>query len=67
MSKGINTIIEETKIEFINLINSKLEKGLPISVIGLIVDDVSAKIKTEIGVAINKEKIEETKNASEEN
>ena len=63
MSKGINTIVEETKTELINLVNSKLEIGLPVSVVGVILDNVSNQIKLH---TINAIKMEEDRAEKEE-
>ena len=63
MSKGINTIAEETKTELINLVNSKLEIGLPVSVVGVILDNVSNQIKLH---TINAIKMEEDRAEKEE-
>ena len=63
MSKGINTIVEETKTELINLVNSKLEIGLPVSVVGVILDNVSNQIKLH---TINAIKMEEDRVEKEE-
>ena len=63
MSNGINTIVEETKTELINLVNSKLEIGLPVSVVGVILDNVSNQIKLH---TINAIKMEEDRVEKEE-
>ena len=65
MSKGINTVIEETKTELTELINSKLKMGVPISVMGLIVDNVSNQIKPHVINAIKMES--ENSNSEPEN
>lgn len=65
MSKGINTIIEETKTELTDLINSKLKMGVPISVMGLIIDNVSNQIKPHVINAIKMES--ENSNSEQEN
>lgn len=54
MNKGINTIVEETKNEFVTLINSKLDV-LPISVIGLIVEGIAVELRNGIDNAIKQE------------
>jgi hypothetical protein len=55
MNKGINTAIEETKAELIELINSKLSMGVPVSVMGIIIDNVSNQIKLHTMNAIKME------------
>lgn len=55
MEKGFNTFVEETKVELINLINSKLQMGLPISVVSLIIDNVSVQIKKEMNNILEQE------------
>lgn len=56
MEKGFNTIVEETKVELLNFVNSKLQKGLPISVISLIIDNMSTQIKKEINNVLEQER-----------
>lgn len=55
MEKGFNTFVEETKVELINFINSKLQMGLPISVVSLIIDNVSIQIKKEMNNILEQE------------
>ena len=55
MEKGFNTFVEETKVELINFINSKLQMGLPISVVSLIIDNVSVQIKKEMNNILEQE------------
>lgn len=52
MNKDINLIIEETKAELLNFVNNKLQV-LPISVMDLIIDNISIQLKREIIKAIN--------------
>lgn len=52
MNKDINLVIEETKAELLNFVNNKLQV-LPISVIDLIIDNISIQLKREIIKAIN--------------
>ena len=52
MNKDINLVIEETKAELLNFVNNKLQV-LPISVIDLIIDNISMQLKREIIKAIN--------------
>lgn len=63
MSKGINTAVEEAKVELIELINSKLSMGIPVSVMGVIVDNISNQIKLH---TINAIKMESENNYKEE-
>lgn len=55
MNKGINTAIEETKAELINLINSKLAMGVPVSVMGVLIDNISYQIKPHVINAVKME------------
>lgn len=55
MNKGINTAIEETKVELLNFVNAKLQMGLPISAMGLIIDNMSNQLKNKIVEIINVE------------
>lgn len=52
MNKDINLIIEETKAELLNFVNNKLQV-LPISVMDLIIDNISIQLKREIIKTIN--------------
>ena len=52
MNKDINLVIEETKAELLNFVNNKLQV-LPISVMDLIIDNISIQLKREIIKAIN--------------
>ena len=52
MNKDINLIIEETKAELLNFVNNKLQV-LPISVMDLIMDNISIQLKREIIKTIN--------------
>lgn len=54
MNKDINLVIEETKAELLNFVNNKLQV-LPISVMDLIIDNISIQLKREIIKTINKE------------
>lgn len=69
MNMGINTLIEQTKKELADLINQKLQQGMPISVIGLILDTLMYEVKNNIEIAIAQEQErvkEQTKAASEQ-
>ena len=44
MNTGINTLIEQTKKELADLINQKLQQGMPISVVGLILDTLMYEV-----------------------
>ena len=52
MNKDINLVIEETKAELLNFVNDKLQV-LPISVMDLIIDNISIQLKREIIKTIN--------------
>ena len=52
MNKDINLVIEETKAELLNFVNNKLQV-LPISVMDLIIDNISIQLKREIITTIN--------------
>ena len=55
MNKDINLVIEETKAELLNFVNNKLQV-LPISVMDLIIDNISIQLKREIIKTINNNK-----------
>lgn len=56
----INTLIIETKNEMLDLLNSKLKQGLPITVIGLIVDSIQTEIKMQTSKVLEDEAREQT-------
>lgn len=66
MNKDINLIIEETKAELLNFVNNKLQV-LPISVMDLIIDNISIQLKREIIKTINKEPQQNDKNVEKLN
>ena len=67
MNKDINLVIEETKAELLNFVNNKLQV-LPISVIDLIIDNISIQLKREIIKTINnKEPQQKDKNVEKLN
>ena len=67
MNKDINLVIEETKAELLNFVNNKLQV-LPISVIDLIIDNISIQLKREIIKTINnKESQQNDKNVEKLN
>ena len=67
MNKDINLVIEETKAELLNFVNNKLQV-LPISVIDLIIDNISIQLKREIIKTINnKERQQNDKNVEKLN
>ena len=66
MNKDINLVIEETKAELLNFVNNKLQV-LPISVIDLIIDNISIQLKREIIKTINKEPQQNDKNVEKLN
>lgn len=51
-NKNINLVIEETKAELLNFVNNKLQV-LPLSVMDLIIDNISIQLKREIVKTIN--------------
>lgn len=51
-NKNINLVIEETKAELLNFVNNKLQV-LPLSVMDLIIDNISIQLKREIIKNIN--------------
>lgn len=51
-NKNINLVIEETKAELLNFVNNKLQV-LPLSVMDLIMDNISIQLKREIIKNIN--------------
>ena len=66
MNKDINLVIEETKAELLNFVNNKLQV-LPISVMDLIIDNISIQLKREIIKTINKEPRQNDKNVEKLN
>ena len=67
MNKDINLVIEETKAELLNFVNNKLQV-LPISVMDLIIDNISIQLKREIIKTINnKESQQNDKNVEKLN
>lgn len=67
MNKDINLVIEETKAELLNFVNNKLQV-LPISVMDLIIDNISIQLKREIIKTIsNKEPQQNDKNVEKLN
>ena len=61
MNKDINLVIEETKAELLNFVNNKLQV-LPISVMDLIIDNISIQLKREIIKTINNKEQQNDKN-----
>ena len=55
MNKGIDTIVEETKVEVAKIVNTKLKEGLPISVISLIMEGVLFEIKAILNKSLQME------------
>lgn len=68
MNVGINTLIEQTKKEMADLINDKLTKGIPIGVIGLMLDSLMYEVRDNIkaSVAQEQEKAKEQDKAESE-
>lgn len=63
MEKNINLIIEDTKSQIINTINSS---GLPISVIYYLMSDVYKRLDVEYKTYIEQAKLEEKRQALKE-
>lgn len=57
-NKNINLVIEETKAELLNFVNNKLQV-LPLSVMDLIIDNISIQLKREIIKTINNEETQQ--------
>lgn len=57
-NKNINLVIEETKAELLNFVNNKLQV-LPLSVMDLIIDNISIQVKREIIKTINNEETQQ--------
>lgn len=57
-NKNINLVIEETKAELLNFVNNKLQV-LPLSVMDLIIDNVSIQLKREIIKNINDNEVQQ--------
>lgn len=66
MNKDINLVIEETKAELLNFVNNKLQV-LPISVMDLIIDNISIQLKREIIKTINNKEQQNDKNVEKLN
>lgn len=68
MNTGINTLIEQTKKELADLINQKLQQGMPISMVGLILDTLMYEVKNNIEIAIaqEQERVKEQTKATNE-
>lgn len=57
-NKNINLVIEETKAELLNFVNNKLQV-LPLSVMDLIIDNISIQLKREIIKIINDAEVQQ--------
>lgn len=55
---NINLVIEETKAELLNFVNNKLQV-LPLSVMDLIIDNISIQLKREIIKTINDAEVQQ--------
>ena len=66
MNKDINLVIEETKAELLNFVNNKLQV-LPISVMDLIIDNISIQLKIKIIKNINNKEQQNDKNVEKLN
>ena len=56
-NKGVNTIILEGKKEILNAVNGCLEKGVPISVVQLIMENLMFEINNSLNDTIAKEDV----------
>lgn len=57
-NKNINLVIEETKAELLNFVNNKLQV-LPLSVMDLIIENISIQLKREIIKTINDAEVQQ--------
>jgi hypothetical protein len=55
-NKGFNTQILEAREEIVNAINDTLKKGIPLSVVSMIIDNVRADINMTMQGTLRKEK-----------
>ena len=55
-TKGINTIIKETKDGIVTSVNQGIQKGLPMSVIELMLDSIMMEVRSATSDALAKEK-----------
>ena len=55
-TKGINTIIKETKDGIVTSVNQGIQKGLPMSVIELMLDSIMMEVRSATNDALAKEK-----------
>lgn len=55
MDKGFNTMVETTRKELAELITSKLQAGLPISVVSLIMESLLVEIRSGVDKALIQE------------
>lgn len=56
---GINTLIKQTEAEMLQLINSKIQMGIPHSVLELILDNMLLKLENETKAVLQAEKNKE--------
>lgn len=56
VTKGINTIIKETKDGIVTSVNQGIQKGLPMSVIELMLDSIMMEVRSATNDALAKEK-----------
>lgn len=61
----MNTLIEETKTELLNFINSQLQKGVPVSAMWLIVNNMNNQLKDVVSQTVQME-AEQAKKQQEE-
>lgn len=55
MNEPFDILLTKTKAELLSLVNSKLDMGIPISVMDLLIEDISNQIKVQLlkALAIN--------------
>ena len=53
--KGINTLTVETKKNILNAVNTGLEQGLPISIVGIIMEGIMSQINPVLNETLNSE------------
>lgn len=55
-TKGINTIIKETKDGIVTSVNQGIQRGLPMSIIELMLDSIMMEVRSATNDALAKEK-----------
>ena len=57
MDKGFNTEVENTRKELAQLINEKLQMGIPFSVVSLIIENILVEVRTGVDKALQQEAV----------